>query len=91
MNRALLTRDDAFDSESAPVPPVEERLGEIGSPTLVMWGDSDIDRVQEAGPMLTQKIPNAKSIVLKNTAHIPNMEHPAMFNALVLEFLSGLE
>ncbi|HQY30891.1 MAG TPA: alpha/beta fold hydrolase [Thermomicrobiales bacterium] len=91
MNRALLTRDDAFDSEFAPVPPVEERLGDIGCPTLVMWGDSDIDRVQEAGPMLTQKLPNAKSMVLKNTAHIPNMEHPAMFNALVLEFLSGLE
>jgi pimeloyl-ACP methyl ester carboxylesterase len=32
-------------------------------------------------------IPQAKKLIISETAHVPNMEKPAEFNKAVLEFL----
>ena len=40
---------------------------------------------------LAAAIPGARKIVLPNTAHVPNMEQPEVFNQLVLDFLDTLE
>jgi len=71
-------------------PPAAGRLGEIRVPTLVMVGDRDIPHIQQIADMLATGIAGARKVVIPNTAHVPNMEQPAAFNQLVLDFLAGV-
>lgn len=89
MNGALLVRDDEEGDEIDLDPPAAERLGEIAAPTLVIYGDQDIADVQQAGPLLAEAIPGAQLVEMPNASHLPQMEHPAQFNELVLGFLRG--
>jgi len=91
MNLALLTRTDEFESEQQIEPPAAERLEEIRCPTMIIWGDHDIEDVLTAGPLLAQRIPNAQTAVVAGTSHLPQMEQPARFNRTVLDFLAGVE
>jgi 3-oxoadipate enol-lactonase len=70
-------------------PPASERLGEIRVPTLVLIGDQDVSAIQAIAEKLTT-IPGARKVVLPDTAHVPNMEQPEVFNQLVLDFLDSL-
>jgi len=88
MNRALLVRDDTVDNEQEPDPPTETGLSRIACPTLVVWGDQDVADVLVAGPRLADTIPGARSVVISDTAHLPNMERPDEFNRIVLDFLA---
>lgn len=87
MNGALFARDDTEGEESEPDPPVEDRLGEITAPTLILYGDKDIADVQQAGPLLAKAIPHAQLVVLLDASHLPQMERPGPFNDIVLRFL----
>lgn len=72
-------------------PPASERLGEIRVPTLVMIGNQDVSAIQAIAEKLATTIPGARKVVLPNTAHVPNMEQPEVFNRLVLDFIDSLE
>jgi 4,5:9,10-diseco-3-hydroxy-5,9,17-trioxoandrosta-1(10),2-diene-4-oate hydrolase len=67
--------------------PILDNLAKITAPTLVVWGEQDslmpVDhaRVAQAG------IPGAKLHIFDRCGHMPQMEHPEEFNALVREFL----
>src|SRR4029077_7444168 len=63
------------------------RLHEITAPTLVIVGDKDVPTVLEAAELLADSIPNARKAVMKDAAHLPNLEHPEEFNRLLLDFL----
>jgi 3-oxoadipate enol-lactonase len=71
-------------------PPASERLREIRVPTLVLIGDQDVSAIQAIAEKLAATIPGARKVVLPNTAHVPNMEQPEVFNRLVLDFLDSL-
>jgi pimeloyl-ACP methyl ester carboxylesterase len=79
------------DWEAAPTkdldPPAVERLHEVIAQTLVIVGDKDIPTVMDATEMLMEKLPHARRAVIKDAAHMPNLEHPEEFNRLVLDFL----
>lgn len=79
------------DFEKAPMdnpdPPAIERLQEITAPILVVVGDEDAPMVFDAAELLMEKVPHAKKAVIHDAAHLPNLEHPAEFNRLVLNFL----
>ncbi len=65
-----------------------DRLPEIVCPTLVVWGDRDrVIPVRDAD-MYTELIPNARKAILPDTGHVPQLERPGRFNALLEEFLS---
>ena len=68
-------------------PPANTRLGEIQIPTLLIVGEYDLPDKQELIKQLAVEIPQAQLIVIPDAAHIVNMEQPAEFNRLVLEFL----
>ncbi len=68
-------------------PPAASRLAEIKVPTLVVVGDHDDQRILLAADFLAEGIPGARKVVIPGVAHYPNMERPAEFNRLVLEFL----
>lgn len=71
-------------------PPALGRLGEIAAPTLVIVGEYDTTMTLEIADLLAAGIPGAHKALMRGTAHVPNMERPAEFSALVLEFLAGL-
>lgn len=69
-------------------PPAVGRLGEIHVPTLIVVGALDNSEILRAGNVMASQIQNAKQVVLPDTAHMPNMEQPELFNRAVLGFLS---
>jgi pimeloyl-ACP methyl ester carboxylesterase len=69
-------------------PPTQERLGEITAPTLVVVGAADIPDFHAVADRLAAGIPGARKAVLPGAGHMANMDAPAAFNRLVLEFLT---
>ena len=86
--KALLSDFDSAPQQELE-PPAVDRLGEIKSPTLIVVGDADLPPVRETADMLVSKIHGAKKIVMHDSAHLPNLEHPDKFNHLLLDFLNG--
>ena len=90
MNTALWKRiaqvPDAGEEDEF-VPPVRDRLGEIRVPTLLTVGDLDQPYILTSMERLVATIPQAETVTISGTAHLPSMERPGEFNRVVLEFL----
>ncbi len=71
-------------------PPALSRLAEIHVPTLVIIGDKDVSGILEIANLLEAGINGARKVVIADTAHMLNMEKPAEFNRVVLEFLKTI-
>lgn len=81
-----IAAEDAEETELTP--PATERLSEIQAPTLVLIGEYDVPVMHDIATKLDAEIPNAKKILLKNTAHLPNVEIPDVLNQHIREFLT---
>lgn len=66
---------------------VRDRLGEIGCPTLVVWGDRDRIVPPSSADEFVRLIPNARKVVFEDCGHVPMIEQPERFNRLVEDFL----
>jgi 3-oxoadipate enol-lactonase len=71
-------------------PPAADRLGEIAVPTLVILGEEDLASMHAVTALIEQRVPGAKRVILKDTAHLPNMERPGEFNQIVADFLDTI-
>lgn len=71
-------------------PPAAGRLAEFQVPSLIIVGDLDATSVMASCDLLAQGIAGAQKVVVPGVAHMVNMEKPAEFNRLVLDFLSGV-
>ncbi len=71
-------------------PTAYERLAEIRVPTLIIVGDEDHFQLHKSADKLAQDIAGARRVLISETHHMPNMEKPEEFNAIVLDFLSKL-
>jgi pimeloyl-ACP methyl ester carboxylesterase len=69
-------------------PSAVQRLEQLAAPTLVVVGALDQPDILRAAEQLAQRIPNARHALLPDTAHLPSLEQPTAFNALVLDFLA---
>jgi pimeloyl-ACP methyl ester carboxylesterase len=58
-------------------------------PTLVVWGAADRLSSPVAGQQIAAEIPGAKFSLIPNAGHLPQIEQPAAFHALVDPFLTG--
>jgi 3-oxoadipate enol-lactonase len=91
MNRIALHNEGvSTGTEQSLEPPAIDRLEAITMPVLVVTGDLDVPPTQQAARIMGERIPNARTAVIENTAHLPNMERPDEFNRIVLEFLAEL-
>jgi 3-oxoadipate enol-lactonase len=75
------------DPQIRPDPPPAARLGEIRAPTLAIVGERDLPDFHAIAGLIERAIPGARRVVLPGVGHIPNMEAPERFNALVQDFL----
>lgn len=66
----------------------EAFLPQITPKTLVIWGDGDRTYSWEQVQLLWSTIPDARLAVVPNCAHAVHAEKPALFNALILDFLA---
>jgi pimeloyl-ACP methyl ester carboxylesterase len=64
------------------------RLPEIEVPTLVVWGLNDQIVPVEAAIGYHRLIPGSRLEIYERTGHLPQLERPARFNALLDEFLT---
>jgi pimeloyl-ACP methyl ester carboxylesterase len=68
-------------------PPALGRLHEINAPTLILTGAEDLPRFHAIADTLARAIPHCRRLTLPATAHLPSMEAPEVFNALLRDFL----
>ncbi len=68
---------------------VDDRLTRIVAPTLIVWGRHDVLTPLALGERLAAGIADSQLVVFDDCAHSPNIEEPARFNTLLLDFLSG--
>ena len=92
--RPMMTRQLSRPTVAAEVrtldPPAISRLAEIRVPTLVVVGADDSPPIHDIAELLTGQITGARKVVIPDTGHHPNMEHPAAFNEMVLSFLKSI-
>lgn len=64
-----------------------DRLPEIACPTLVVHGTEDVLVPLGDAREFERRIPEATSLILEDTGHVPMLERPVTFNHALLEFL----
>jgi 3-oxoadipate enol-lactonase len=69
---------------------VEEQLGAISVPTLVLIGEEDFKTPINLSQTIAGKIPNAKLHIVSKGRHLSNIDEPESFNQLLLEFIKSL-
>jgi pimeloyl-ACP methyl ester carboxylesterase len=66
-------------------------LASIAVPTLVVVGAEDTVTPPSDARFLADRIASARLEVIEEAAHLSNLEQPNAFNALLREFLGGLD
>ncbi len=59
----------------------------IRNPTLIIWGDKDLETPLSDGLLMKQFIPNSRLEVLNGSGHFPFIDNPLKFKKLLLDFL----
>jgi pimeloyl-ACP methyl ester carboxylesterase len=78
----------AYTEREHGVPP-QDRLAEIGVPTLVMIGLADSPYLRAIPELVARGVPDAQRVELADTGHLPPIERPARVTAELLEFLGS--
>jgi pimeloyl-ACP methyl ester carboxylesterase len=87
MNLIHLLNDEEMGEERPLTPPAYQRLNQIQQPTLIIHSDLDMPRIGKAADFMAAAMPNSQRAAISGAAHLPNMEKPAEFNQIALEFL----
>jgi pimeloyl-ACP methyl ester carboxylesterase len=66
---------------------VDELLGRVTAPALLVWGRNDPITPLAIGERLAGALPDARLVVFDDCAHSPNIECASRFNAVMLPFL----
>lgn len=66
---------------------VTDHLSSIVAPTLLIWGRDDVITPPEVGEEFARRMPNAYLSFIDRCGHAPMIEHPEVFNNLMLDFL----
>jgi 3-oxoadipate enol-lactonase len=68
-------------------PPASTRLADVAAPTLVVTGAADVRDIHENADRLAAEIPGAERASIAGSGHLPSLERPDEFDAVVLAFL----
>ena len=85
--RATLEFYRSMDFEK--LAPYHGKLGELGVPTLIVWGADDPFSPLAAARRFESEIPGSKLILLEDTGHFIWDERPQETTAAVVEFLAS--
>lgn len=71
--------------------PLDERLGDIAAPTLVVWGAHDRLLHVSAAEVFHRGVPDASLVVFDDYGHMPQFEAPAESAAAYRRFIEGVQ
>jgi pimeloyl-ACP methyl ester carboxylesterase len=88
-----LNTANSVHSAEAPVsvplePPASERLADLRMPVLATVGEFDLSFELAAQAFIVDAVPRADGYVFSDTAHLPSVEHPDEFNAVLRGWLA---
>ena len=63
-------------------------LPNVKTPTLVICGDQDEGTPPAGNKLIAEKIPGGRYEEIANARHFPNVEHPEVFNDLMMPWLA---
>jgi 3-oxoadipate enol-lactonase len=63
-------------------------LPKIKTPTLVVCGDMDEGTPPAGNKLIADTIPGGRYVEIANARHFPNVEHPDMFNSIMMPWLA---
>ncbi|NEC22633.1 proline iminopeptidase-family hydrolase [Streptomyces parvus] len=69
---------------------VEDRLPDIAVPTLVLSGRHDEATPATVRPF-RERIPDVRWEILEESSHMPHLEEPELFHAMLVDFLKSLD
>jgi pimeloyl-ACP methyl ester carboxylesterase len=69
--------------------PVEQDLGRINVPTLIIWGAQDALLPLEAGRKMSSLIKDSKLLIFQSCGHLPQEEMPARVVDEITSFIAG--
>ena len=92
MNRQALAHEAKQLGQRLPnaETPAFDRLADIKIPALIIVGTHDTPYILAAADYMAERIPSAQKVTIEDAAHLPNMDHPEKFQAIVMKFLEGL-
>jgi pimeloyl-ACP methyl ester carboxylesterase len=64
-----------------------DRLEELTLPTLVVWGREDKGGIYDSAVAAVARMPQAELVAFDACGHLPMMERPVTYNAVVRDFL----
>ncbi|HEX7672456.1 MAG TPA: alpha/beta fold hydrolase, partial [Polyangiaceae bacterium] len=64
------------------------RLSRVTQPALFVWGDRDRMVPSGFARHVEETLPHAKSVVLQDSGHVPQFEHPELTHELISSFLA---
>lgn len=85
----LALRHPALTEEEEPDPAVAN-LHLVTAPVLLVVGELDFPHIVDRHDELSELLENAFAVVLEDTAHLPSLERPDLFDPLLLEFLEAV-
>lgn len=68
---------------------LEEQLSKIACPVLLVVGDEDTPCI-EPGLFMKSVLPDCALCIMPRTGHLPNLEEPARFNAIIGRFIASV-
>jgi pimeloyl-ACP methyl ester carboxylesterase len=92
MNRRIL-QDEMEGRSIEELPPrraATANLSSIRCPVLVVVGECDQPQCVETAALIAHGVPDSRLVTLPETAHLPSLERPEEFTALVRDFLASL-
>lgn len=70
-------------------PPAFDKISSIKVPVLIIEGDRDLPYISTVSAYMAKNIAGAKHLIMKDVAHMLNMEKPDELNKTMGEFLDG--
>ncbi|SFF26579.1 4,5:9,10-diseco-3-hydroxy-5,9,17-trioxoandrosta-1(10),2-diene-4-oate hydrolase [Fontimonas thermophila] len=86
---ALMKLQNAQVIKTMKVPNLTPRLPEIRQPALALWGLNERMMPESGILRLAKGLPNCRMVLVPNCGHWVMIEHRALFNRLVLDFLEN--
>ena len=69
---------------------LDDRIGEIDRPVLLVWGQKDLALPLKVGQRMNRMIKGSFLVAIPDAAHVPMLDQPEAFNAAVEVFLAGV-
>jgi pimeloyl-ACP methyl ester carboxylesterase len=77
-----------IDSHTSAASQTPSEYAKLTMPVVLLWGELDSVTPMSQATRLSQLLPQAKTTILKNVGHIPQVEDPESFNSALLAALA---